>query len=104
MSKKSNLPLEKEYKAGYGESFVIFPYLIQRIEGKILTLVETLGLHESQEKATKDMARDIVQGLYREAEWLPANLTTIILNEKYILKENGELPPSLPPSHTSPFN
>lgn len=36
---------------------------IKRIEGKLLTLVETLGLPQSQEKAVKDQVRQTIWSL-----------------------------------------
>jgi hypothetical protein len=105
MQNKSSLPTDKEYQAGYGESYVVFPFQIQRVEGKILTLIESLGLSVSQEKASKDLARDIVQGLYRDTEYLNGSLTTIIVNEKYILKANGEFKDDgIAPQYNPPFN
>lgn len=105
MSKKVSTPLNgvpEQY--GYGESHVVFPFQIARIEGKLLTLVESLGLRESQEKATKDLTRDIVQGLYRDTVYLPPNLSTIIINEKHALIESGAAMIGNPPQYDPPFN
>lgn len=37
---------------------VIYSYQIGELEGKLLTLIESLGLSEKQEKAVKDVFRD----------------------------------------------
>lgn len=84
MSKKSFV------QASYGESFIVFPFQIARVEGKLLTLVESLGLRDSQEKATKDLVRDIVQGLYRDTEYATPQLTSETMERKRVLQENGE--------------
>jgi hypothetical protein len=50
--------------------FVIWPYEVGDIEGKLLTIVESIGLPESQEKAVKGLVRqalwDIVDKPYRD--------------------------------------
>lgn len=38
---------------------IIYDYQIQSTEGKILTLIESLGLRETQEKSAKDIFREI---------------------------------------------
>ncbi|MBC9882165.1 hypothetical protein G8O24_33090 [Bradyrhizobium sp. INPA01-394B] len=38
---------------------VIYPFQISDLEGRLLTFIEGLGLRESQEKAAKDLFRDI---------------------------------------------
>lgn len=37
---------------------VIYDYQIQSLEGKLLTLIESLGLAEKQESALKDVFKD----------------------------------------------
>lgn len=37
---------------------VIYPYQIQNLEGKLLTLIEGLGLSEKQETAVKELFKD----------------------------------------------
>lgn len=87
-----------------GEGYFIFPFQIARIEGKMLTLIESLGLKEGQEKATKDLTRDIIQGIYRDTIWLPSNISTLAVNEKEIQILQGVPFSSSSPQYDPPFN
>lgn len=42
---------------GDGPAYVIFPTEIGNIEGRVLTVLESLGLPPTQEKAAKDLLR-----------------------------------------------
>ena len=64
---------------GYEAGWLLFSWKVSDIEGKILTLIETLGLKDTQEKATKDIARDIVQGIYRDGHWVNSRLATDVM-------------------------
>lgn len=45
--------------------YILLDYEIQHLEGQLLTLLESLGLREGQEKAAKDMFRGIYyRGVY----------------------------------------
>lgn len=50
---------------------VVYDYQISSLEGRLLTLVETIGLHEKQEEAVKDMLRGILRtALFIETEYV----------------------------------
>jgi hypothetical protein len=50
---------------------VIYDYQIQQLEGRILTFVESLGLSPSQEKAAKDIFRDVFyQAMYFQLKYV----------------------------------
>ena len=38
---------------------IIYDYEISQLEGRILTMIESFGLRESQEKSAKDIFKDI---------------------------------------------
>lgn len=42
---------------GWGSGYIIQDHQISHLEGKLLTLIESMGLKDSQEKAVKDMVR-----------------------------------------------
>jgi len=42
---------------GYGYGYVLGEYMRDNIVGRLLTLIESLGLKDSQEKAVKDIIR-----------------------------------------------
>lgn len=48
---------------GYGSGYIIQDYQVQCLEGRLLTLVESWGLRESQERAIKSQVRQEVWGL-----------------------------------------
>lgn len=66
-NKKENYPSPV---IGYSSGYVLFDYQISNLEGKVLTLIESLGLKDTQEKATKDIARDMIYSLYRETMYI----------------------------------
>jgi hypothetical protein len=41
-------------------AYVIEDYLISRLEGRLLTMIESIGLKDTQEKAVKDLVRSEV--------------------------------------------
>lgn len=43
---------------GYGSGYVLEEYQLSHLEGRILTLIESWGLRETQEKACKDLVRN----------------------------------------------
>lgn len=44
-------------------AYAIESYKISHIEGRLLTFIESLGLRDTQEKAAKDIAREIIWSL-----------------------------------------
>jgi hypothetical protein len=58
MSKKETPEL-----VGYGSGYVINDYQLSHLEGRLLTLIESWGLKETQEKACKDLMRNELWGL-----------------------------------------
>lgn len=50
---------------------VVYDYQISQLEGRLLTLIESLGLRESQESAVKDMLKGIVREImYTESTYV----------------------------------
>ncbi len=50
--------------------WLIHDYAIQHLEGKLLTLIESWGLKDSQEKAVKDLVRQEVWSVIHGAEYV----------------------------------
>lgn len=90
-------------EVGHKSGYLVYDFQIGRVEGKLLTLIETLGLHESQEKATKDLTRDIVQSLYRDTQYLYGQAVYAALEKQDELKASG-VGENLPPNYTPAFS
>lgn len=45
--------------------YALYSYDIQNLEGDILTIVESFGLRDSQERAAKNLIRNALYMLYR---------------------------------------
>jgi len=48
--------------------YALYDYDIQRTEGELLTLIETLGFAEKQEQAIKSQLRRIIHQLYGQPQ------------------------------------
>jgi len=59
MSKKEKLGVNPSY----GWCYAIQEYQLSHLEGRLLTLMESLGLRDTQEKAIKDLVKNEVWGL-----------------------------------------
>ena len=81
MSKKSqenNVPVSTPM-----DGRVIYDYMIQGLQGRLLTFIESLGLRESQEKSAKDIFRDIFYSLYTETIWIEGDKIGPVVQEAY---------------------
>lgn len=69
-----------ERTTGYGPGYLIDSNSPDFLVGRLLTLIETLGLSEKQERATKDMLRSEVYGILNQPNtvWVNGNLRNII--------------------------
>jgi hypothetical protein len=85
MSKKQNpVPLGTPM-----DGRVIYHHQISELEGKILTLIESLGLKEKQEESVKNMFRDVFYRImYYELEYLGGIQINNAIQDW--VKENGE--------------
>lgn len=89
---------------GYASGYIVFDYNISRVEGKLLTLIEGLGLRDSQEKAIKDLTRDIVQSLYRETEYVYGEAIQAAFEKQHEITLGGTVGMgSTPPNYTPAF-
>ena len=70
MSKKEKT-IEVPVSSGYTSAYLVHDYHVGNLVGKILTLIESLGLKDTQEKATKDIAREFIYSLY-QCNYLPS--------------------------------
>lgn len=58
--------VKNEPMIGYGQAYVISPSAISALEGRLLTLVETMGLRESQENAVKSLVKTNLWNTFSE--------------------------------------
>lgn len=64
-----NKTLAKEFPS-YEGGWIVQDRAIQHLEGRLLTLVESIGLREGQEKAVKDLVRSEVWKLVEPGFWI----------------------------------
>ena len=84
-----------EDEVGYGNAYVFGEWVPSHIEGKILTLIETIGLPEKQEDAIKSLARNIVwDDLMRNTQYITADQHNALRkeNEDIGLMPSGPMP------------
>lgn len=92
MSKKNSVPQCSQ--VGWGEGSVVSNNFPSYLVGKILTIVESFGLRETQEKAAKDIVQQTIYGEFYEAGVLiGTNTHTAIRKKSHELhKENIDMP------------
>lgn len=66
----------------YSSGYVVNDYQVQHLEGRLLTLIESIGLKDTQEKAVKDLVRNEVWMLLNPCFVISAEDNTL-LHEKY---------------------
>lgn len=68
----------------------IYDYQIGSLEGKLLTLLESFGLRESQENAAKDMLKSILRtSLYIETTYVYGEFLNPAIQKSVELQRNG---------------
>lgn len=75
---------------GYGSAYVIYSGIPDRLVGKILTIIEALGLQEKQENSLKDILR---QEIYRTLDldtWIPPQLHNVV--KEFVIWHEKENP------------
>lgn len=63
----------------FSGGYFYFPSQIDNIIGKLLTLAETLGLKDTQEKAYKDMVRNVVYEFCGNTKWVNSDIVNKIM-------------------------
>lgn len=86
--KNSNVGLPFMFSSGY----VITDDQIRHLEGRLLTLVESIGLKDTQEKAVKDLVRNEVWLLLSPCFIVSAEDHSL-LREKYEKEGRGQVTP-----------
>ena len=67
-------------KVGMGNGYVIPEHQVSSLIGKLLTLVETLGLQEKQENSFKDIVKQAIWGSVRDNKPVDSELLTLVNN------------------------
>lgn len=87
------------YKDGWGNALLVQEGTGSVLVGKLLTIIDSLGLPERQERAVKDVIRNEVYDSYDNA-WIIGEEDNANLREKAFkfgqLSVGGNLPPSFP--------
>ena len=89
-----------ERNVGYGPAYVVKGDAPDYLVGRLLTIIETVGLPEKQEKSIKDLIRSEVYGQLELSTWIDGGLHNIIkdFNEWYSSNDfptNGGIPNNL---------
>lgn len=84
---KSPLPLNS---VGNQDGRVIYDYQVSHLEGRLLTLIDGLGLRESQETAVKDMLKGILRtALFVESYYVYGDLLQPVVNNSIQRQHSG---------------
>lgn len=70
-------------QVGIGNGYVMPEHQISNLIGKLLTLVETLGLQDKQENSFKDIMKQAVWSNVRDMKPIDSNLLTLVNNFVY---------------------
>ena len=96
---------------GYGYGYVVSEDLPKYIRGRLFTLIEALGLKETQEKSLKDLVDNEIWSQFGQSwrsQWITANLHTAVRNviDEIKKEESGKGMGSdntLPAGHTNNY-
>lgn len=77
MSKKNTEPRLAE-GVGYGAGKILQDHRFQYLEGRLLTIIETIGLSQSQETALKSLIRNEVWDTYQNGCYINSDEHTAI--------------------------
>ncbi|MCK4500887.1 hypothetical protein KAU11_10330 [Candidatus Babeliales bacterium] len=69
-----------ERKIGYGSAYVIGGESPDHLVGRLLTIIDAIGLSEKQEKSLKDLIRFEVYNSLNLATWIPSSLHNVIVD------------------------
>lgn len=78
--------MEKTFKSsdnravGYGSAYAIKSDHPDYLVGRLLTIIETLGLPDRQEKSFKDLVRFEVYNSLNLTTWMPPNLHNLVVD------------------------
>lgn len=82
MSKNTKQNEPAGLQASYGPAYVIPVHSVSYMEGKLLTIIETMGLKEVQEKAVKDLVRQAIwNSIMNESVYIDTNKHNLIREE-----------------------
>ncbi len=94
-----------------GESTISSPMIsylhewqFRDFEGKLLTLIETIGLKESQENAIKSYARQLVWGLREDSYIIPVSIRDQIFTSREVEAIKYANRPVMSDSDVSPMD
>lgn len=83
MSKPKIVAMETPAGVSVG-GYVVYEYDVKNLEGKLLTLIESLGLKDTQEKSVKSLFKDILyRSLYLDTIFVQGNILNEALKKNY---------------------
>lgn len=75
--------------AGWGYGYVFDAYVRDNLVGKLLTIVEALGLKDTQEKSVKDIVRNTIDLVFQDAVYISSKRHSEIKEEYFKQKEES---------------
>lgn len=82
MSKKSKISDYFTEVSEYSDARLVYPVYQTKLEGRLLTFIETLGFENQREKAVKDVVRDALHEFFNSALYVSPSLAKEV-REKY---------------------
>ena len=82
----------------YSSGYILHDYAVQHLEGELLTFIESLGLRDSQEKAAKDIFRNIYyKAIYQSSQFITGEQANKVRTENEGIGMSGAMTP-VPPT------
>ena len=75
---------------GIGNGYVMPEHQISTLIGRLLTLIEALGLKELQEKSIKELVKQEVWGNVRDMQFIQGDLLTTVINIEERLEQESK--------------
>ena len=76
---KKTIKSTDERSVGYGDAYIIKSDNPDYLVGRLLTVIEAIGLPEKQEKSLKDLIRFEIYNSLNLSTWVPSGLHNIIV-------------------------
>ena len=78
-------------KATWGYGYALREQSRDQIVGKVLTIIEILGLPEQQEKSTKDLIRQVIDNTFYDGIYLSRERYSKIMQDFFKQKEASRI-------------
>lgn len=76
-----------ELKIGVGSCYLKNSETVEFLIGRVLTIIDTLGLKDKQDKSVKDLIKQEIRSYFREEDWINQELASVIVDMKWKLNK-----------------